>query len=150
MNSKLVSLKDGFGRIPTKLVVVYLALLGSREFLGSLVEGRAATHDIETWWDETRFNLRLNEEHRLCVDIYRGNTIRAISLSGAVVDVPPATGSAELLRGNGHKTGTIYVADDGVQRHVSKLRIRDEDIRELGGSDSDAPQGFAVSSRPSL
>ena len=135
-------LERWFGRIPTRLVVVYLALLGTRKFLGSLVEGRAATHDIETWWDETRFNLRLNEEHRLCVDTYRGDTIRAISLSGAVVDVPPATGSAELLRGNGHKTGTIYVADDGVQRHVSKLRIRDEDIRELSGSDSDAPQGF--------
>ncbi len=131
-----------FGRIPTRLVVVYLALLGSRKFLGSLVEGRAATHDIETWWDETRFNLRLNEEHRLCVDIYRGNTIRAISLSGALVDVPLATGSAELLRGNGHRTGTIYVADDGVQRHVSKVRIRDEDIRKLSGSNSDAPRAF--------
>ena len=135
-------LEGWFGRISTRLVVVYLALLGSREFLGSLVEGRAATHDIETWWDETRLILRLNEEHRLCVDVYRGNTIRATSLSGAVVEVPLATGSAELLRGNDHKAGTIYVDDDGVQRHVSKVRIRDEDIRELSGSDSDASHGF--------
>ena len=135
-------LKRWFGRIPTRLVVVYLALLGTRELLGSLIQGRAATHEIDTWWEETRSKLELNDEHQLLVDIYRGNTIRAVSLSGDVVDVPPATGSEELLRGNGHKTGTIYVADDGVQRHVSKLRIRDEDIRELTGGNSDAPEKF--------
>jgi len=58
------------------------------------------------------------------------------------VEVPPAAGSEELLRGNGHKTGTIYIAENEVQRYVSKLRIREEDIRELSGSSSDAPEEF--------
>ena len=129
-------------RIPIRLVVVYLALLGTRELLGSLVEGRAATHDIDRWWEETRSKLKLKDEHRLLVDIYRGNTIRAISLSGDYVEVPPAAGSEELLRGNGHKTGTIYVADKGIRRYVSKLRIREKDITGLGGSSSDAPERF--------
>ncbi len=135
-------LKGCFGCIPTRLVVVYLALLGTRELLGSLVRGRATTHDIETWWEETRSRLKLKYEHRLLVDIYRGNTIRAVSLSGHDLEVPPSAGSGELIRGNGHKTGTIYVADDGVERHVSRLRIRDQDIRELNGGNSDAAEIF--------
>ncbi|MCY4400173.1 MAG: hypothetical protein OXE96_12675 [Gemmatimonadetes bacterium] len=132
-----------FDRIPTRLVVVYLALLGTREFLGRLVQGRAAKHDIDTWWEETRDKLDLNDEHRLLVDIHHGTTIRAVSLSGDVVDLPPATSSEELLRGNGHKADkTIYIAVTGDQRHVSKLRIRDEDIRGLSGGNSDAPKKF--------
>ena len=135
-------LERWFGRIPIRLVVVYLALLGTRELLGSLVQDRATTHDIETWWEETRSKLRLNDEHRLLVDIYRGNTVRAVSLSGEGVEVPLVAGSDELLRGNGHKTGTLYVTDTGVSRHVSKLRVRDEDIRDLRGGNSDAPGRF--------
>ena len=135
-------LKWWIGRVPIRLVVVYLALLGTREPLGSLVQGRASTHDIVTWWDETRSRLELTDEHRLLVDVYRGSTIRAVSLSGDDVEVPPAAGSGELLRGNGHKTGTIYVADSGVQRYVSRLRIREQDITELRGGSADAPEQF--------
>ena len=131
-----------FPRVPPRLVVVYLALLGTRELLGSLVQGRASAHDVETWWDETRSRLELTDEHRLLVDVYRGSTIRAVSLSGDDVEVPPAASSEELLRGNGHKTGTIYVADSGVQRYVSRLRIREQDITELRGSNADAPEQF--------
>ena len=130
-----------FGRIPDRLIVVYLALLGTRELLGSLVQGRLTTHDIDTWWEDARSRLELSDEHRLLMDIYRGDTVRAVSLSGDDVEVPLAAGSEELLRGNGHKTGTRYVGDNGA-RYVSQLRIREEDIRKLTGGTSDTSEGF--------
>ena len=131
-----------FGLIPDRLVVVYLALLGSRASLGKLVEGRAPGSNVATWWDETRAKLNLGKEHRLLLDVYSAPTVRVVSLAGIVVDVPPAAGAKHLLFGNDHRVGTRYLTPDGRERCFFEGRIRKEDIPDKSTDRADVIRAF--------
>jgi len=136
------------GRVPSDLVITYLGLIGRfpaiRELAGEWVTD--ATFDVETLWADLDRRLgtalypnplpREVDERRFLIEHVDALHVRALAMSGAIIDAPLTGGSDGILVGNLHKRNQGIRSADGTVRSLITLPLRAIEVAAFGQSDA--------------
>lgn len=133
------------GRVPSDLVIVYLALIGrSAPFKELANEWVAdATADVDTLWADLDKHfpsqilypgplLEEVDQRRFLIQQVAGQHVRAMAMSGDLFDAPLGGADNGIIIGNLHKTPEGIRAADGRIRSLITLPVRLIDVSRYG------------------